>query len=253
VAWHDSLKNNWSTIVTFGCIVVAAFVEAWQEATSSLPAQSKIPRLEGGWHYVPLFLLIAAGIVWLFGHRKPVVTASPQSQAIQPSGPVIPGIPTLSALLGQNPQITFDAKTFFAHAYYSPVTAEFETNIKTIARQYSPNDTESFYARFIGIGAVAYQHDVTWFTIYKSQMSALVELNARGMIPLADVKKHYDKAVIAYPKTYLNYSFDQWMNYMQSRLLVIKHPSNMAEITHGGKDFLRYVAHKGWNANLRAN
>lgn len=190
--------------------------------------------------------------VWLIRSMKQPVTQQ-QSQAILPSGTTVPGIPSLSALLGQSPQISFDPKAFFAHAYYSPVTAEFEKNIKIIAQQNYPNDRENFYASFIGIGAVAYQHDVTWFTIYKSQLSALAELNTRGVIPLADVKKHYDKAVTEYPKTYVHYAFDQWMNYMQSRFLVIKHPSDMVDITHGGKDFLRYLAHQGWDLNARAN
>jgi hypothetical protein len=195
--------------------------------------------------------------VWLMRSMKLPVPAPALalqlSQTTQPSGTVVPGIPSLSALLGQAPQITFDAKTFFAQAYYSPLTAEFETNIKIIARQYSPNDTESFYTRFLGVGAVAYQHDVTWFTIYKSQLLALAELNARGLIPLTEVKRHYDKAMAQYPRTYARYSFEQWMNYLQSRLLALKHSSNMVEITHGGRDFLKYVAHKGWDANTKAN
>ena len=212
-------------------------------------------------HYIPnmptwaiwaiLLALSLLVFIWIMRSLKyPVVQQ--QTEAIQPSG-VMPGIPTLSALLGQNPKISFDAKAFFAQAYYSPVTAEFEKNIKTIAQQNAPNDKEGFYARFIGVGAVAYQHDTTWYTIYKSQLSALAELNARGLIPVADVKKHYDKAVIDYPKTYSNYSFDQWMNYMQSCLLVARYPSDMVELSHGGKDFLRYVAHRGWNVNGKAN
>lgn len=103
----------------------------------------------------------------------------------------MPGVPTLSSLLGQNPQITFDPKKFFAVAHYSPVTAEIEKNFRIVAEQNYPNDKESFYARFVGIGVVAYQHDVTWFTIYGSQMEALNELNSRGLIPIADLKKHY--------------------------------------------------------------
>ena len=148
----------------------------------------------------------------------------------------------------------FNVKRHFALAYYSPVTAEIEKNIKTIAQQNSPNDKEAFYAKFIGIGAVAYLHEVTWFTIFGSQLSALAELNSHGAtVPLTDLKKHYDKAAAEYPMTYQAYTFEQWINYMKSRFLVAVYPSQMAELSFGGKDFLKYAAHMGWNINTKAN
>jgi len=145
-----------------------------------------------------IVLVSAAAFVWVakLENKNRVV---PAIQQTQPSA-MVPGIPTLSGLLGQNPNIDFDARKFFALAYYSPITAEAEKNIKIVAQQHSPNDKEAFYARFIGVGLIAYQHDVTWYTIYGSQLAALEELNSRGLIPIADLKKHYDKAVIDYPK-----------------------------------------------------
>ena len=240
--WND-VKGN----VKYGLLVALwwAVIELGKRLLRYIP---NIPTWAIWAILLSLSLLM---FIWLLRSLKQSLTQ--QSQAVQPSGLSVPGIPTLSALLGQNPQISFDAKTFFAQAYYSPLTAEFEKNIKIIAQQNSPNDKESFYARFIGIGAIAYQHDMTWFTIYKSQLLALAELNARGVIPFADVKKYYDKAVVEYPKTYANYSFDQWMDYLHSRLLVARYPSAMVEISHGGKDFLKYVAHRGWNINAKQN
>jgi len=245
------LQKHWSNAVTLGCILVAALVEAWQQAAGSVSANMHLPRLQGDWNYVPLALLMTAGIVWLIGRRK----QSNQSQIQLPQpGAMAPGIPTLSSLLGQNdPNITFDAKQFFALAHYSPVTAEIEKNIRIVAQQNSPNDKEAFYARFIGVGVVAYQHDVTWFLIYRSQLAALAELNSRGLIPAADLKKHYDKAVVEYPKTYANYSFDQWMDFMTSRMLIARYPSRMVELSFNGKDFLKYLAHVGRDAQPKAN
>jgi hypothetical protein len=166
----DWFQKHWSNAVTLGCIVIAAFIEAWQQAASNVPPNVPLPRLQGVWHYLPLILLLVAGVVWLIGRRK-----NTHQRELQTSG-VIPGIPTLSALLGQNPNVDFNAKQFFALAHYSPITAEAEKNVKIIAQQYSPNDKEAFYARFIGIGVIAYQHDITWFTIFGSQLMALTEL-----------------------------------------------------------------------------
>jgi hypothetical protein len=88
--------------------VIAALIEAWQQATAN--ASASIPRLQGIWNYVPLLLLIAAGFVWLATRRNKA--NQPQIQTSQPPA-IVAGIPTLSALLGQNPNITFNAKNFF--------------------------------------------------------------------------------------------------------------------------------------------
>jgi hypothetical protein len=187
------LKKHWSTLVTLGCILISALISAWQQAAGAVSANLYIPRLQGSWNYIPLVLLIIAGIVWLVDGRK----VGNQLQIPAPQPPeIVAGIPTLSSLLGQAPNIAFDAKRFFALAYYSPITAETEKNIKIIAQQNSPNDKEAFYTRFIGIGLIAYQHDLTWLMIYGSQLAALGELNSRGLIPIADLKNITTKQLV---------------------------------------------------------
>jgi hypothetical protein len=203
---------------------------------------------------LPLWLVMSGLLLWLATWivRKIPKEIPTSEKAVQAPNSMV-GIPALSALLGQDPKITFDARAFFARAYYSPVTAEFEKNIKIIAQQTSPNDREAFYTRFIGVGLAAYQHEVTWFTIYGSQLVAMAEMNSRGLVPRADLKKHYDKAVSGYPKTYANYSFDQWVDYMTSRLLIANYPSQMVELSFNGKDFLKYIAHCGFVAADKPN
>jgi len=197
------------------------------------------------------FGLVVIVVMHRFIHRTPQPKTGDSSPP-QASG-VVPGIPTLSALLGQNPSVVFDAKKFFALAYYSPLTAEIEKNIKLIAQQNFPNDKEAFYTRFIGIWFIAYQYDVSWFTIFGSQLRALEEMNSRGMIPLADLKKHYDAAAANNPKFYATYSFDQWVSFMKGRLLIAVYPSQMVELSWGGKDFLKYLAHMAWSATNKPN
>lgn len=243
----DWLQKHWSNVVTIVCILIAAFIQAWQQAVSSVPSSVPVPRLEGLWHYAPLGLLIAAGLVWLLNRRKPV--GQPQVQTTDS----VPGIPTLSALLGQNPSVDFNAKKFFALAHYSPVTAEIEKNIRIIAEQNSPNDKEAFYARLIGVGTIAFQHDMTSLLIFGSQVKAMTELSSRGLMPVADLKKHYDKAVVEFPGTYKDYSFEQWLDFMKSRLLIAVYPSQMVEISFAGQDFLKYVSHFGRNVIDKPN
>src|SRR4029077_7626449 len=102
------LQKHWSNAVTLGCIFIAALVSAWQQAATSVSASMHIPRLQGGWNYVPLILLITAGAVLLISRRSKANQL--EAQMSQPPATTIPaGIPTLSALLGQNQDITFNA------------------------------------------------------------------------------------------------------------------------------------------------
>ena len=240
-------QKHWSSTITIGCIVIAAFIQAWQQAVGNMPASRSFPRLQGDWDYVPLILLVIAGVIWIVGKKKSAVPSNSQASALAP------GIPTLSALLGQDPSVEFDAKKFFAMAHYSPLTAEVEKNIKFIARQYSPEDKEAFYARFIGLGLIAYNHETSWFLIFGSQLKAMAELNSRGLIPIADLKKHYDRASIDYPNTYLTYTFENWLNFLKDRMLIATYPSQMVELSWNGKDLLKYLAHTGRDINGKTN
>jgi hypothetical protein len=248
--WIDSLKNGWSTIVTAACLIIVAVIEAWQQAASGAPVNA-LPRLDGAWHYAPVILLIVAGASWLIGrHRGPIKSHQENQVGGQSSRGMTP-FPTLSALQGQAPQITFNAKEFFRIAYISPLTLEIETNVRTIAEQNQPGDTTGFLARFIGVGLVAVTYNMTWFSIFKSQLLMLAELNRHITLPIAAAKVHYDKAAVDYPITYPKYSFDKWIEYMSGEQLLIRHPSDMLEITHRGRDFLKYLAHWGNDINAK--
>jgi len=186
------ISKEWSNVVTVSCIAVAGIIEAYQQAISGAPAASVLPALGGWWHYVPLALLTLGGIAWLIGSSKKEKQEGNTLASKQPSQAV--GIPSLSSLLGKEPTISFDSKYFFLNAYYSPLTVEVENNIKTIAQQSRPDDRESFLANFIGIGLVAFIHEGTWMSIYRSQILALMELNRRaGPAPIGVVKAFYDK------------------------------------------------------------
>ena len=150
------------------------------------------------------------------------------------------------------PQVDFNPFEHFRIAYYSPLTAEVENNIKIAAQRHYPNDHEGFYTKLIGIGIVSYTHDMTWAYIFKSQLMLLMEMNRNnGWIPIAEAKKFYDAAALEYPHVYPQYSFDQWLEYMKGQQLIIRHASDMLEITHRGKDFLKYLAHWGRDVNIK--
>ena len=162
-----------------------------------------------------LWLVLVVSIVKQI-EKASEVDVLPQRPAEPNQAPsaIAPGIPTLSSLLGIDAAPAFNVTAFLAQAYYSPLTVEAEHNIKSIAQQSYPADKESFYAKFIGVGLVAYQHDVTWLTIYKSQILFLQELSPKIFLPVSSAKAFYDGGKLSNSSTYSHYSLDEWLQFM---------------------------------------
>ncbi len=188
-------------------------------------------------------VLSAIAFIWVAKtqHRGQGQTAA-QDLATQP------GVP------GVQPNAAFNFADFFRLSHTSQLTDQTERDIKVWVAQQQPNDREGALAKFIGIGFWGYMHDITWAYIFRSQILALTELNAKGgLMPLANANAHFEKAKADYPQTYSNYSFQQWLDFMTSHNLLIRHPTDMLEITLRGRDFLKYLTHWGSNAEMRRN
>jgi len=71
---EDSGWNIWN-VLTITCLTIVAAIEAVEQAMSGAPhVAARLPHLDGFFHYLPLLLLIVAGISWFVGRRsdKPV-------------------------------------------------------------------------------------------------------------------------------------------------------------------------------------
>ena len=240
--WRD-IKGNakWA-------LLVAAW---WAITTYGAKLLRMIPNMPSWLVTLILLCLSIAVFLWLAKRGTGSIQPASSSTLTRPQQPAST-FPTLSSLPGQQPQITFDPAQFFRASYFSPLTAEVEHNIKLIANNAEPTSPELFYSRFIGVGLIAAMHDSVWHVIFKSQLLMLTEMNRKGVLPLLDAKQFYVRAVPACPKVYPAYPFDQWLNYMKAQQLLVHHPTDMLEISHRGKDFLKYLAHWGRDTSMRA-
>ena len=236
----------------------------WVVATFARRLLRMIPNIPDWVVYGTLLLLSAVVFVWMAKSSKKFTASSVTQSAIQTQtangqvppnrGLLQPGIPTLSSLLGQQPSVTFDPRDYFRRSWFSTFTAEIEHNIKLVAEKFEPQEREAFYARLIGVGLVSYTHDVTWLIIYKSQLLLLQQLSRGAMLPISEARTLYDQAVIEYPQTYANYPFERWMDYLTNQTqLVVRHPSDMLDLTYRARDFLGYIGHWGRDINERRN
>jgi hypothetical protein len=221
---------KWALLVVLWGPIVAGLKYILQQVTH-LPLWSI---------WLILVAVSLAAFVWLVKSQKAVSQQQPtaQSAAIMPA---------------MHGTVNFDAATLFRTAHYSQLTTEAENNVRFAAAQNQPNDREGFLAKLIGIGVVAYAYDMTWAYVYKSQILMLTELNRRGgLMPLADAKVYFDKGAADYPQVYAAYSFEGWLRFMIRETLIIRHPTDMLEITIQGRDFLKYLTHWGRSADNRA-
>jgi hypothetical protein len=227
---------NWQRVkTTLEWARLGKFVFDLFAAIFSLKLLSKlltyIPQVPKDWATIIAWFTAAAVLFLLLWWQEKRKTA------IQ--GPAAQG--ASSALLNSS---TFNATEFFATAYTSMMHQDIQNNVRTAAQLNNPNDREAFYLKLIAIGLPQFTYEVTWANIFRSQILALMEINRR-LVPIAEVKAFYDKAAVENPSLYANYSFDQWMEFLKSHVLIIWHPSGMVEITVRGKDFLKYLTHWG--------
>lgn len=212
-----------------------------------------IPSIAPWEVWTVIVLLSAIAFVWIakLGKHSKAVTSIGAPTGPSQAAITVPGIPTLSNLTGQQSNPTFNPKEFFRLAYFSPITAELENNIKIIAhREQQPED---FYARFIGVGLAAFMYEQAWAYMFKSQVRFLRELNNNVVLPVSKAMEYYEESKAACPKVYETYNFEGWLGYLiNPHQLVIRHPSEMIEITHKGRDFLKYLAHYGYNHEIKA-
>ncbi|MGA2049157.1 MAG: hypothetical protein ABSG96_15775 [Terracidiphilus sp.] len=232
---------DWGRRVQF-LYVCAAFVisGAAAKAVKAL-FETKIPSI---WQ-TPLYLASFAVALFLSGWVLSLLKMRSSEQSAINN--------TSNALVA--PAVTpgkFSLKEFFRLAYYSPLQAEAENNMRAEVTALEPIDREQTYLKIISIGLVAVIYDQIWWHIFRSQLLAMLELNRNGgLLPLDGMRTFYEKAEQEYPENYKDDTFERWLSYLQSNDLMLKHPSNMVEITVKGKDFLKYLLHCGREPHQR--
>ena len=140
----------------------------------------------------------------------------------------------------------FDIEEFFRLAYRSPLEEELIKNFRYIAHEKSPQNPEEFYLKILSIGFVQAVNDDIWYRAFRSQLVTLVEVNKNGgWLTTQKAKAVFEEAASANPKAYEKDTFERWLSFLTSNQLLIRHPSEMLEITTRGKDLIRYMAHWG--------
>jgi hypothetical protein len=90
--------------------------------------------------------------------------------------------------------------------------------------------------------------ETTYRTIFGTQIALLKFLNMRGGGTSTRLSQFYEDAKKAFPELYANYSFEQYLEFLSARGLIIQTPERCV-ITVAGKEFLKWMADAGVSEN----
>jgi hypothetical protein len=235
------LKRSWGNVVTLSCIIIAAVVEATQQALSRAPNVTPyLPdfAISPKWNYVPLLLLMIAGVAWLMSR---VATRKEQSQQGPAQG---------QAGTAKNPPQFKNVDEFY-QTYSSRMLTETEAFVRKESDQYEAGtNRERFLVRVTAMFATVLIFEKVWLTIFGSQLKALQQLNI-GMRTYDEMREYYNEAAKLYPDFYKTTTFEMWLGFLKSWLLVREPDSSHLEITIRGQDFLRYLVECRYDPALR--
>lgn len=241
--------DHWETKLTVALLFVAGIFEAVDQglkSSASLAALAPSLSESALFHFAPLILLIAAGVLWITRGRK-IAEAIPAPTQLQQATNQLTTNPVVPA-----PASPIDVKAFFLHGYAGQLQAETEKNVRAMIQSQPAHERDDFIVRFIATGIVSVMHEEIWNTIYKSQILALQDMNRKNIVVRREeLEVFYDVAALEYSEEYATRPIARWRGYMEGMGLILPHPGDTFEITVRGKDFLKYMVHCSYTADDR--
>jgi len=101
--------------------------------------------------------------------------------------------------------------------------------------------------RYLAALSIAYNFSEIYRIIFGSQLSLLDYLNTQHPQPIEALRPFYNSVASVYP-FYKEYSFEQWLGYLKSQLL-IRDDSGSISITVKGREFLAFLTQLGLTRN----
>ncbi len=150
----------------------------------------------------------------------------------------------------QDAQITFDNKGIqdFFKEYESPLLLEAEAKILEelkVRNIESPTDREKALIRSLASMHLISFAEKVYSVIWHSQVNLLRSMNSNNIgLEFDQVHPFYDTAKSNYPHMYVNYSFEQWLNFLASFNLIVTGDARWF-ISVAGREFLKYLVATG--------
>jgi len=136
----------------------------------------------------------------------------------------------------------------FMSSYDNPVLLEQEAAIRTDLTNRnligSP-ENEKVLVRALAATQIVLHFERAYQSIWASQIMILIYLNSQSEgANNNEVKKYYDGARERFPDMYKTYTFENYMAFLESFLLVTR-TGDKWNITKGGREFLKFMIDTG--------
>jgi hypothetical protein len=114
----------------------------------------------------------------------------------------------------------------------------------------SSEEKETLLIKLYASEKIARHFDQTYNLIFGSQIRALQQLNsfAGQLVSSNEIRFFYNEASLNNPLFYSSYSFDSWLAFMHSSVLIIRLGDSIG-ITVRGQEFLKYLIDQGLSHN----
>ena len=103
-------------------------------------------------------------------------------------------------------------------------------------------DSEKIKAlsRLFAASLWGYMATNTYRLIFGSQIAALEFLNSHHKVPRDSLRPFYAAAANRHPDFYQNYSYDQWLGFLESQVLIL-YDADLIGVTVRGQEFLQHL------------
>jgi hypothetical protein len=192
----------------------------------------------------PLWLASSAVALYLLMLVSRKVSKKPKEQRQQTGeGAIVSQVPAA-------PTSQFKNVDDFYRTYDNVLLRECEDTIRAESNQYQPGaDREKFLVRFSASSYITYFFEITWANIFGSQLLALDAIN-QAPRTIDEVRVYYDTIAAHRPDVFGHYSFDSWINFLRTRILIVEQ-GRIVHLSVRGKEFMKYLVHCGYSIHGR--
>ena len=117
---------------------------------------------------------------------------------------------------------------------------EIENDFRQHLEGISDSEKLKVLSRFAAAGIWGYLAINSYRLIFGSQIAALEFLNSQQHVPRESLRPFYAAAVNQYPDDYQTYSYDQWLGFLESQVL-IRNDAGLIGITVRGQELLQFI------------
>ncbi len=198
-------------------------------AATSTPMSPFIPAFGFG---LGILLLISSWIVFYTRQAQPQLQ-SPNQKAEKPP--------------------EFKQAADYFKTFDNPVVATVEAVVRTESNKYEPGpEREKYLVRALASVTTLSAFEITYLNIFGSQLRALDELRTHPEgIAVEGLRHYFIEGLRTVPETFRNRTFEQWLEFLLATNKLVEQEGTTIKITVLGREFLKYIFHRGYSLTTR--